>query len=315
MLHHAMSIDIGATKIAAAVVRSDAALLGASQVSTPQTDDAEIVFRAVTECAVLAGQESGIGAAEIVGLGCSVPGPMQWPAGVVSAIKIPAWREFPLRDRLIARFPGQAVRVHNDGIALSVGEHWAGRAAGSNNMLAITVSTGVGGGLILNNQLFHGKSGNAGHVGHLAIDSDGPACGCGGRGCLETVASGPAAVSWAQDQGWRPRPGMGADGAGLAESAELGDAVAGRALYRAGAAVGQAAASLANALDLDCIVIAGGFSRSGRHFWDALQEAFAEHAMSFARMTRIEKSDVTRNSGLLGAAGFVLFPDRYGWII
>lgn len=313
-LNYAIGIDIGGTKIAAAVVRSDVTLLGASHVSTPRTPDPDRIFAAVTGCAFLALQESGIRTSDVMGIGCGVGGPMQWPAGVVSPGKIPAWRDFPLRQHLVKVFPGIPVRVHNDGMALGVGEHWAGIAAGSNNLLAITVSTGVGGGLILNNKLFHGKSGNAGHIGHVTIDRNGAKCVCGSRGCLETIASGPAAVLWAQDQGWRPGARMSLDAAGLAESAELGDGVACRALSRAGTAVGQAAASQTNVLDLDCIVVAGGFALSGHHFWDALDEAFAAHVtMPYARRTRIEKSDLIRDAGLLGAAGFVLFPDRYGW--
>src|SRR4029453_14355506 len=96
------------------------------------------------------------------------------------------------------------------------------------NLLGITVSTGVGGGLILDGRLYHGTTGNAGHVGHVVVEPDGPVCACGGRGCVEAIASGPNTVRHALDDGWRPRPGVGGDGGGLAAGGGGGDGVAAR---------------------------------------------------------------------------------------
>ena len=130
---------------------------------------------------------------------------MEWPAGLVSPINIPAWRGFPLRERLTERFGAAPVRVHNDAICLTAGEHWRGAGRGTRNMLGMVVSTGVGGGLILDGDLVQGASGNAGHIGHVPVyPDDGPVCGCGAVGCLEAVARGPALAAWAQSQGWRP---------------------------------------------------------------------------------------------------------------
>jgi glucokinase len=311
---HALAIDIGGTKIAAAVVRSDGELLGQNRVAVQPTRDPNLMLKWVIDCAARAVEVSSVPASGIIGVGCGCGGPMKWPEGIVSPINIPAWRDFPLRRRLASAFPDGPVLLHNDAIALAVGDHWRGPAAGARNMLAITVSTGIGGGLILDNELFHGKSGNAGHVGHIIIEPDGPRCACGAHGCLEAIASGPNTVRWALDQGWQPASGESADGPGLARAAEAGDDIARRALTRAGAAVGTGAASMANVLDLDAIVIAGGFSRSGRYFWDALHGAFGSYArMRFSQTTRVERDESRGETSLLGAAGFVLFPERYGW--
>ncbi len=315
-MQYAIAIDIGGTKIAAAVIRSDGEIMSLSRAPAPQTLDSEAVFSSVLSCTDRAICQSGVDTVRIMGVGCGCGGPMRWPEGAVSPINIPAWRDFQLRERLMERFPDSVVRVHNDAVALSVGEHWLGKAAGGRDLLAITVSTGVGGGLILDGKLFHGKSGNAGHVGHVIIEPDGPPCACGARGCLEAIASGPSSVKWAREHGWQPCADAVPDGAALAESAEAGDSIAGQALARAGDAIGQAAASQANMLDLDIVVIAGGFAKSGTHFWDALHAAFAGHAtMEFARRTRVEMSGSINETGLLGAAGFVLCPERYGWTI
>src|SRR4051812_49622601 len=120
-----------------------------------------------------------------VGIGCG--GPMSWPAGEVSPLNIPGWRGFPLRARLSQRFPGRPVRLHNDAVALAAAEHWQGAARGHDDALAMVVATGVGGGLVLGGRLVDGATGNAGHVGHVVVDPAGPACTCGGRGCLEAV--------------------------------------------------------------------------------------------------------------------------------
>jgi glucokinase len=146
------------------------------------------------------------------------------------------------------------------------------------------------------------------------VEHDGPACACGGRGCLEAIASGPNTVRRALDDGWRPEPGVVADGVALATAAAAGDQVARGQVARAGRAVGTAVASCANLLDLDAAVISGGFSRSGPSFWEPLQQAFAAHAgFPFAAACRVVGGQLGEAAGLLGAAAFVLVPDRYGW--
>jgi glucokinase len=251
---------------------------------------------------------------DLDGVGVAAAGPMVWPSGEVSPLNMPAWRGFPLRKRLAEEFDAERVLIHNDAVGLTVGEHWKGAGSGTGNLLGMTVSTGVGGGLILGGRLFHGASGNAGHVGHVVVEPDGPVCACGGRGCLEAIASGPNTVRHALDDGWRPRPGVVADGVALAAAAAAGDAVALRNVARAGRAVGTAIASCASLLDLEVAAVVGGFSQSGPSFWDPLQQAFAAHAgFPFAAACRVVPGQLGEAAGLLGAAAFVLVPDRYGW--
>jgi glucokinase len=309
-----LALDVGGTKLAAAVVDDRGRIRGRSRVPAAATTDPEEYFESVlvTLMAALRGADATPSDLEGVGVGCG--GPMRWPQGVVSPLNIPAWRDFPLRDRLREELEVPLVRVHNDAVALAAGEHWRGAGAGAANLLAVTVSTGVGGGLVLDGRLYHGGSGNGGHVGHVVVDPDGPACACGGRGCLEAVASGPSSVRWALEQGWQPDAGTPADGRALARSAANGDRVAQAAVGRAGAAVGLALASCAHLLDLDAAVISGGFSRSGQGFWDALRETFATHAtMGFGARLRITPSSIPDDAGLLGAAAFLLLAERYGW--
>jgi glucokinase len=312
----ALAIDIGGTKLAAGVVDDHGRIRARARSASPTGGDAETLYRAVAGCVDTALAKAGVTVAGCAGIGVGCAGPMRWPDGVVSPLNMPAWRDFPLRDRLAADHgvPTGAILVHNDAVALAAGEHWRGGGVGSADMLALTVSTGVGGGLVLGGRLYHGKSGNAGHVGHVVVEPDGPKCACGGQGCLEAVASGPNTVRRALAEGWEPPAGAAADGIALAASAAAGDPIATRNLARAGRAVGRGLASCANALDLEAIVVAGGFSRAGPTFWDACTDAFTRHAqLGFSRVTTLVPSPIADDVGLLGAAAFVLVPDRYGW--
>src|SRR5207249_7158613 len=184
-----LALDIGGTKMAAAVVDASGALLARARIDTPRSGDGEVLFSALEDmCRGLIAANTGIAA---LGVGCG--GPMRYPEGIVSPLNIPAWREFPLRDRLAERFDRPCV-VDNDAKALALGERWRGAGRGSNNMLGMVVSTGVGGGIILDGRLLHGFAGNGGHIGHIIVWPGGPLCGCGARGCVEGVASGTGLV-------------------------------------------------------------------------------------------------------------------------
>jgi glucokinase len=309
-----LALDIGGTKLASAVIDDTGRILGRGRVPSPTGTDPEPLYEALVACAAAALRGADVLPGDLVGIGVAAAGPMVWPSGEVSPLNMPAWRGFPLRKRLAEEFDSERVLIHNDAVGLAVGEHWKGAGVGTSNLLGITVSTGVGGGLILAGRLYHGTSGNAGHVGHVVVEPDGPVCACGGRGCLEAIASGPNTVRHALDEGWRPRPGVVADGVALAAAAATGDAVALRSVARAGRAVGTAIASCANLLDLEVAAIVGGFSQSGPPFWEPLQQAFATHAsFPFAAACRVIPGQLVGTAGLLGAAAFVLIPDRYGW--
>jgi glucokinase len=142
----ALALDIGGTKIAAGIVDPAGRLVASQRIDTPRGVElgAEHLFSHLDALVSrVAGDTS------FSGVGVGVGGPMSWPAGVVSTLNIPAWRDFPLRERLAERFAGLPVRVHNDAVCLAVAEHWRGAGRGKSDMLGLVVSTGVGGGLVL----------------------------------------------------------------------------------------------------------------------------------------------------------------------
>jgi glucokinase len=236
---------------------------------------------------------------------------MEWPAGRVSPLNIPAWRSFPLRERLAEHFPGRPVRLHNDAICMAVGEHWRGAGRGRRTMLGMVVSTGVGGGLVLDGRLINGATGNAGHIGHVVVDPDGPDCVCGGRGCVEAIARGPALAAWAQSEGWRPGEAS-ATAKELADDAAQGHPVGQAALRRAGRALGIGIASATHLCDLEVVAIGGGLAQAGSLLFDPLEEALRAHVgLDYAREVRVVPAALGQSAGLIGAAALLFAADRY----
>jgi glucokinase len=304
-----LAVDVGGTKLAAAWVAPDGQVLRQDRMPTAPTGAGEgeqlwLTLRRLVDD-VCAGE-----APAAVGVGCG--GPMNWRAGLVSPLNLLAWRDFPLRDRFRERFPGVTVRLVNDAIAMAVGEHWRGAGMGASRLLGVVVSTGVGGGLVLDGRVVVGPSGNAGHIGHVVVDPGGPRCACGGQGCLEAVARGPAVVTWALDHGWRPPPAEVPDGATLAAAAVAGDEIAISAFGRAGSALGVALASAAHLLELDVVAVGGGLAGAGEFLLAPARAAFGRHArMDFVARCRIEPAGLGGAAGLVGAAALVAAGHRY----
>lgn len=296
-----LAVDIGGTKLAAGLVADDGTVLRAARTPTPAHADGETVWSALAALVddVVAGED-----VTAAGVGCG--GPMSWPSGEVSPLNITGWRDFPLRSRLTEHLR-RPVRLHNDAVCLAVAEHWRGAAAGHDHALGMVVSTGVGGGLVLGGRLVDGATGNAGHVGHVVVDPQGPSCPCGGRGCLEAVASGPRLADWARSQGWR-----GASARELADAARAGDEVALAAFTRAGRALGVGIASVAALCDLTVVVLGGGVMGAGALVLDPLRATLAEHAaMTFTRDVPVVRPALGEHAGLVGAAALVLAGEAY----
>ena len=197
-----LALDVGGTKMAAALVAPDLEVLEYAVTPTPTDTDAETVFGAAVFVvnAVLSGTDAPVSA---LGVGCG--GPMRWLQRRCVAVEPSRLPRLPLRDRLAAEFglPRGSTTMRS---AWRSANTWLGtgrrRSTGAGgNLMAMVLATGVGAGLIMDGRPVDGSSGNAGHIGHLVVDPDGPACTCGGRGCLEAVARGPALVAWARDQG------------------------------------------------------------------------------------------------------------------
>ena len=308
----ALAVDVGGTKFAAGLVEPGGRVISWAQTATPQELDAEQLWRTLDALITRILTEAEVNPATgLAGIGCGCGGPMEWPAGKVSPLNIPAWQAFPLRHRLQERFAGLPVRLHNDAICFAVGEHWRGAARGRATMLGIVASTGVGGGLVLDGRLINGATGNAGHIGHVVVDPEGPPCVCGGRGCAEAIARGPALAAWAQAQGWRAgQPQVTARD--LADDAAQGHPIGLAAMRRAGRALGIAIASATHLCDLEVVAVGGGLSQAGFLLFDPLEEALRTHVgLDFARNVAVVPAALGQSAGLVGAAALLFAADRY----
>ena len=296
-----LALDIGGTKIAAGLVDPVGSLVHAVKVPTPNHLGAEEVWATVQDVIT---QTIAVAGGGVDAVGIASAGPIDVEAGTVSPINIAAWRGFPLRDRVAAAVPGLPVRLAGDGVCMALGEHWRGAGRGADFLLGMVVSTGVGGGLVLDGVPYHGRTGNAGHVGHVVVELDGQPCSCGGHGCVETVAAGPWMTRWALANGWTAPPG--ADAMALAEAADAGDAVALQAFRRGATALAAMIASVAAVCDLDRVVVGGGVAKSGRTLFDPLEAALAGYArLDFIRGLRVLPAALGGDAGLIGAAALV----------
>ncbi len=276
----ALAVDVGGTKMAVGLVSDTGDLIERTSAPTPRTLDPEALWEALE--AVVA-RVDGDGAAAC-GVGCG--GPMSPGGGEVSPLNIPAWRGFPLRARL-AVLTGLPVFVENDAKALALGEGWVGAAAGVRDFIAMVVSTGVGGGIVVDGRLLDGAAGNAGHIGHVIVEPGGALCGCGAQGCLEAVASGLAIER-----------AIG----GPPSTADRGVRV------RTGRLVGRAVADVANLLDLRLAVVAGSVALGfGADFFEAAQaELDASARLDFSVGARVVPAG-------LGDAGPLVGAGAVGW--
>jgi glucokinase len=305
----AIAIDIGATKLAVALVDPAGNLshheVGPTRPADP--DGADRVWPDLGEMVDRMLKAATEEERQVAGVGVGSAGPLDLTVGAVSPVNIPSWRGFPLLEQL-SRRTGLPVRLAGDGICAAIGEHWLGAARGRDDVMVVVVSTGVGGGVIQNGRLQPGHGGNAGHIGHMVVDFDGDPCPCGGRGCVEAMASGPAMVRWARRQDW-----AGGDSAKeLAADARAGNPIATAAFERGARALAAGLTALAAACDLRHAVIGGGVSRAGDVLLPPLRVAIDEYArLDFLRGLGLSVAELGGEAGLYGAAALILDPHTY----
>jgi glucokinase len=274
-----LALDIGATKVEAALVDATGTLSSRSRIN--DADHHDDLITAIIE---LARRVMASGPVDVVGVGCA--GPMSRGGEEVSPLNIPQWRGFPLRRRLRDAL-GLDVFVDGDARALALAEGAFGAAREQSSYLSMVVSTGVGGGLVIDGELLGGESGNAGHIGHLNVVPNGNLCSCGAFGCLEAEASG-----WAIEARTGVAP-ADADAATRTRTAEL---------------VGRAVGSLASVLDFNHCYIAGAVALGyGDEFFDVANKS----ARSMARLPYSEHLEIVRSE--LGADGPLLGAALVGW--
>lgn len=296
-------MDFGGTKVEAALVDGSGAVLENSRFRAPTgpTATAAELDDAVTTVVTKAANQMPE-SATMRGIGIGSAGPIGLDGGTVSPVNISVWRNHPLksvveRAAAAAGHAGPAV-LRLDGTCIALAEHWVGAAKQHSNVMGMVVSTGIGGGLIVGGVPVTGKSGNAGHIGQVEVPGFLPP---ERSSTLEEIASGPNTVAWAVAAGW-----VGSTGEQLAASYREGDPIAREAVTRTGTAIGRAIASVTTLLDLEVVVIGGGFSRVTPDLFTIIEASIATHTrFDYVRQVTVMPSGLDTNGPLVGAAALV----------
>lgn len=330
MSHLFIAVDIGGTQIRAALCDSEGTIHQRATDLTGGHEGPDAVMARIERAIRRVWPADG----QVAVIGVVAPGPLDpWSGVVFDAPNIPGWDDYPLRDIIQERF-GLPILVGNDCNAAALAEHRFGVGQGKSNLIYVTVSTGVGGGIIINGELLLGAHGLAGEIGHIKVRPDGPLCGCGSRGCLEAQASGP---SIAREARQRLRAGelhsepvesmhgepvestsrilelahgdLDAISARLVnEAAQQGDPLAVDVFRQAGTYLGLGLVTLLHLFDPDIVVIGGSVSKAGDLLFGPAREVVRQRCMTdrYWRDTPIVPAALGDDVGLLGALALVL---------
>ena len=314
MSTNVVGVDMGGTKILSAVIDAGGNILGTSKVSTGADEGTSVVIDRIAESIQKAINKSNVDKASIQAIGIGAPGPLDPETGIVIFAPNLGWRDVPLKAELQAR-TGLPTFVDNDVNVGTLGEHAFGAAQGVQNVVGIFVGTGIGGGIILKGELFHGASKTAGEIGHIIVKADGPRCGCGTRGCLEAIASRTAMAKQfrkaIRKKGKKSVLTKLTDGdlsvirsGVLVKAIRAKDKLTLKVFKKATKYLGIGIGSIVNFLNPDMIVLGGGVV-------EALDDTFIDNIRSYAEKyalpntlngVQIVRAKLGDNSGILGAA-------------
>jgi glucokinase-like ROK family protein len=313
---YVLGIDAGATHLLALVTDLDAQIISEVEQPFDVVAGPEIGVPAMAAIGREALAQAGIVASRLAGVCAGVPGPLDYARGTVIAPPImPGWSEVPVRDRLRESF-GVPTCLDNDANLGALGELYYGAGQGVDNLAYVKVATGIGYGIIVSGQIYHGQTGSAGEIGHVMIDEDGPPCKCGSYGCLEAMASGPAIAQRAMlairaGQPTVLKETISRNGhltaRDVARAAFEGDALSKRLYRDAGRLIGIGVADAVNLLNPGRVIIGGGVSQAGELLLASLRETARQRSVRAAgEDVGIVQAALGRRSSALGAVAQVI---------
>ena len=311
-MDYSIGIDLGGTQIRAVRMGRDGHIHARQRVATAATSGPEDVIGQIEE--LIAAMVDGVKPAEIIGVGVASTGPVDPRAGIVlQAPTIAGWSNVLLKAILEAH-TGLRVELQNDANMAALGEWRFGSGRGCEHFVYLTVSTGIGGGVIMDNALLLGRNGMAAEVGHMTLAPDGPVCGCGNRGCWEALASGTALAQLAADALADGQPSLIRDlaagapvrGAHVAAAAEQGDPLALRLMEREGEWLGLGVVNLLHLYSPERLALGGGVGQNLALLGPTIRRVVAERALTPFRDVTVCAAQLGDDAGVVGAAASLL---------
>ncbi len=295
---YSIGVDLGGTNLRVAAVGEDGRILDKVSSSTSFGDGPEGVVEDIVR--VIADVRTRIGAEGLAGVGIGVPGFIDIEKGVIlGSANLPGFQGFPVRDE-IQRHLGTTIILENDANAAALGEKWIGAGKGVQDLILITLGTGIGGGIISKGKILHGFLGMAGEIGHMTVFPDGNPCGCGNCGCLEKHASASAIAAMAGMMGIATKKFSARE---VYELALDGNVRAKLVFESMGRALGIAIASLINLFNFPLYLVAGGPLPAWDLFSPTMFSEIEKRSFTYARTgTRVERAVLGGDAGLIGAA-------------
>jgi len=313
MKRYAIGIDIGGTNVPSAIIDENGKIIHTIHKKTVANEGPDGVIQRIIDSVndLVKYFNESIKDGKLIGVGIGAPGTLDHKKGmVITSPNLPNWKNIPLVDRISSKIK-MPVFIDNDANCAAIAEHWIGAAKGTQNAILLTLGTGVGGGIIINNKIYRGSHGTAGELGHITISINGNKCACGNFGCLEAYASANAAIARAKEKlksndavsSLKTKEPSDITAKEIYLHAEQGDKLAQSVLIESGMFLGIGIATFANIFDPDTIIIGGGFAGAEKYLIPAaIDEAYKRSFRSIMDNIKITAAKLGNNAGMIGAA-------------
>ncbi|MEJ2739652.1 MAG: ROK family protein [Dehalococcoidia bacterium] len=311
-----LAVDLGGTKIRSAIISQEGKLVAVDNRATQAYKGFRHVLDRLFDSIDIVLRKECLQTKEFSGIGVAIAGVLDSKNGILtSSPNLPHWRNVPLKQIIQDRL-GLATFLINDANAAALGEHRFGAGTGAQDLVYLTVSTGIGGGIIIDGKLYEGSTGSAGELGHMTINAEGPRCNCGSYGCLEVLASGTAVAREAVERINRGETSLLKDmkedasnirAEDVAKAAKQGDKLAAEIIADASYYLGIGLANIVNIFNPQVIIIGGGMSKMGRMLIEPAKKVVKQRAFKLpARAAHIVRARLGNDSGIIGAAAHVI---------
>lgn len=304
-------VDLGGTTVKLGLFDPEGNVLEKWEITTRKEDSGKLILPDIAEAVKGKMQEKSIAREDVIGVGIGVPGPVDGNGVIYKAANL-GWGVFSIKEELTGLLDGIRVEAGNDANVAALGEMWRGGGQGYNNMVAVTLGTGVGGGIIVDGKILTGAKGAGGEIGHILVEEhETEVCGCGKTGCLEQYASATGVVRLAnrrlaKDDKASVLRGRKISAKDVWDAVKAGDELAVEVAKQFGEYLGKGLAAVACVVNPDIFVIGGGVSKAGDVLMDYMVEPYKKYVFHGSRETKFALATLGNDAGIYGAAKLVV---------